>query len=888
MVCPIMLPRWSAIRSWVPLAFALVLLACVKHPSPAPGKVAPPPPKVAALAAPSPAPPPAFYDCENPGAPVRGDDTGRICVPYSGTLKGDPQGLITIVMFTDFQCPFCSRVTKTLEELEHQYSGRVRLYLKHNPLPFHTNARLAAQAAVAAERQGKLWEMHDTLFAHQTALERESLIHYAQELGLDPEKLKADLDSAETAARVDKDLELAKKLGVQGTPNFFVNGRAVRGAVPIDRFQAVIEDELLRADRMGAKIANGYAFYVALMGGEGKGLGKPEVASPPPKIPIATEVHKIELGDAPQRGGKEPKLTLVAFLDFQCPYCSRVKTTLDELLKRYKGDLRVVFHHFPLPFHQNAMGAAVSAEAAGKQGRFWEMHDLLLANQSDLSAQELEKHARAIGLDMAKYRAAVENSTNKARVEEDVKLATRFGVGGTPSFFLNGRAFSGAYPLDSFIALLDEEIKHVDALLAAGTPRAEVYAAIIKDGLDKAAPKKEEAHPGEPQSGEVYKAEIKGAPIRGAKDALVTIVEYSDFQCPFCSRVQPTLGALLKDYSGKVRVVWHNLPLPFHDKARPAAIAALAAGRQGKFWEMHDLLFKNQSQLSADEIEGYAKEIGLDLAKFRRAMKDDKLAKGVDDESAAAAKIGARGTPAFFINGTFLSGAQPLERFRERVDEELAKAKALVKKGTPRAKVYDAIMKHAKTEVEGARTGGGASDEGPAKKVEVGDAPSRGPTDAPVTIVVFSDLQCPFCGRLEPTLADVEKSFPGKIRVVWKNFPLAFHAHGKPAAEAALAAHEQGKFWAMHARIFQNQTDLNDSDLERYAQEIGLDMAKYKAAISSHKFAATVEADIRQGNALGVEGTPASFVNGLLISGAQPPDVFKAKVKEELAKRARK
>jgi len=806
----------------------------------------------------------------------------RKCVPYAGQPKGDAQGLVTIVMFSDFQCPFCLRVLPTLDQLEKEYPGKIRVYYRHNPLPFHDKAKLAAQAAVVAERQNKSWPMVRILFENQSKLAREDLIQYAEKVGLDRDRFNRDLDSVETVKQVEDDLELGRKLGVQGTPNFLINGRPVRGAVPIEQFKAIIDDELTRASKMGTKADTGYSFYDALMKGEGKGLGKPMAPAPPPKIPLGAEVYKIALGHVPQKGGQAPKITLIEFGDFQCPYCARAKGTLEELLKIYGDDIRIAFLHDPLPFHQNAMGAALAAIAAEEQGKFWEMHDKLFANPLALAPADLEKHAQALDLDMVKYRAAIADPKTQARAEAEIETATNFGVVGTPSFFINGRAFSGAYPLASFKALIDEEMGKVDDLLATGIPRAQLYATLIKDGLDKAAPKKNEAHPGEPQAGVVYKADIKGAPAKGAKDALVTIVEYAEFQCPFCARVEPTLDQALKKYAGKLRVVWHNLPLPFHEKARPAAIAAMAAHQQGKFWEMHDLLFENQHNLRAEDIEGYAKKIGLDRVKFKAALTDEKLADAVDAEAAAGGKIGVRGTPGFFINGIFLSGAQPFEKFQECIDQELTKAKALVKKGTPKAKVYDTIMKHAKGDA--GVLSGSASDGDLPKKVDVGNAPARGPKDAPITVVVFSDFQCPFCSRIESSFVELEKLFPGKVRVVWKNFPLSFHNRARPAAEAALAANEQGKFWQMHATIFKNQNALEDSDLEKYAEDIGLDMKKFKTATASHKFAAAVDADLKQGTSLGVEGTPATFVNGHLVSGAQSVEVFKAIAEKELAR----
>jgi protein-disulfide isomerase len=625
--------------------------------------------------------------------------------------------------------------------------------------------------------------------------------------------------------------------------------------------------------------------FAALMKGQGKGLGAPAAPAAAPRIPIGSDVYKIMPGTAPTTGAQEPKITLIEFSDFQCPYCSRAKGTVEELLKIYKDTLQVTFRHFPLPFHNNATGAAIAAAAAGEQGKFWQMHDKLFANQQALAAADLEKYASEIGLDMAKFKAAIDSPKTKAAVEADKKMGETFGVGGTPAFFINGHSFSGAYPLDSFKTAIDEELKKVDAKIAAGTPRAGLYAALVKDGLEKAAPRKEEARPGEPAPTDVFKADVAGAAIKGPKDALVTIVQFSDFQCPFCSRVEPTIDQVMKEYAGKVRVAWRNLPLPFHNNAKPAAIAAMAANQQGKFWQMHEIMFKNQQALSAADLEKYAQQIGLNMPKFKAALEDKKLADAVDAEAAMGGKIGARGTPAFFVNGRFLSGAQPFERFKSLIDEELKKAEELVKKGTPKAKVYDALMKTAKAEVGGGSApskGGDDAPAGPPKKVDVGNAPSRGPKNAPITVVLFSDFQCPFCGRIEPSISELEKAYPGKVRVAWKNFPLSFHNNAKPAAEASLAAHEQGKFWEMHDILFKNQQALSAADLEKYAKEIGLDVAKFKSAMESHKFAAQVENDTKQGSELGVSGTPAAFVNGQLISGAQPVDAFKKIVEAEL------
>ena len=134
-----------------------------------------------------------------------------------------------------------------------------------------------------------------------------------------------------------------------------------------------------------------------------------------------------------------------------------------------------------------------------------------------------------------------------------------------------------------------------------------------------------------------------------------------------------------------------------HPRAMPAAKAAEAAGKQGKFWEMHDKLFQDTKALSDANIEKYATELGLDMAKFKADMADKALETKIRKQQSQGSTLGARGTPAFFVNGRFLSGAQPFEKFKVLIDEEMKKADALLAKGTPKDKLYDAIIAKGKT-----------------------------------------------------------------------------------------------------------------------------------------------------------------------------------------------
>jgi protein-disulfide isomerase len=179
--------------------------------------------------------------------------------------------------------------------------------------------------------------------------------------------------------------------------------------------------------------------------------------------------------------------------------------------------------------------------------------------------------------------------------------------------------------------------------------------------------------PGMPDPGERYSVDVGSAPIRGEKNAKLTIVEFSDFQCPFCNRVNPTLLQLLQAYPDKVRIAFKHMPLGMHVDAPAAHAAAEAAHRQGKFWEMHDKIFANQRELKPEKFREYAKEIGLDLVKFEQDLASPDVKKRIDADSQEAEKLGVSGTPAFFINGRYLSGAQPFESFKKMIDEELAK-----------------------------------------------------------------------------------------------------------------------------------------------------------------------------------------------------------------------
>jgi len=164
-------------------------------------------------------------------------------------------------------------------------------------------------------------------------------------------------------------------------------------------------------------------------------------------------------------------------------------------------------------------------------------------------------------------------------------------------------------------------------------------------------------------------------PSRGPADAPVVIVAFSDYQCPFCKRVEPTIDAVMAKYPTQVRLVFRHLPLDgLHPQARPAALAAVCAESQGKFWEYHTLLFANQQALGSEDLDKYAATAGLDVPAFKTCLQSPETAQRVQNDAEAARAAGITGTPAFFINGLLISGARPIEDFEKWIDQEIAAA----------------------------------------------------------------------------------------------------------------------------------------------------------------------------------------------------------------------
>ncbi|GAB4298999.1 MAG: hypothetical protein Kow0090_14490 [Myxococcota bacterium] len=613
---------------------------------------------------------------------------------------------------------------------------------------------------------------------------------------------------------------------------------------------------------------------------------KEKEKKPEPKEDADKMVFNMPLGNSPVKGAKDDALvTIIVCSDFQCPFCGRVNPTIDKLIEENPGKIRASFKHFPLGFHQQALPAAKASIAAEKQGKFWEMHDLLFANQRELSQDKFIAFAQQLGLDVEKFKKDMEDPEAEKITKADEALCQSRGVRGTPGIFLNGRFIRGALPYEHFKRILDEELPKAQELAEKlGAKGDKLYNEIIKSGRTSPAPEPERERQEPPA--EWVKVEVgKNTPRLGPEYAPVTIVEFSDFECPFCSRASKTVHEIHEKYGDKVRIFFRQLPLSFHKNAHLAAQASLAAHAQGKFWQYHDKLFENQRALQKENLIQFAKDVGLDVKRFTAELDSGKYKDAVDEEIKYSTQVGARGTPHFFINGKRFSGARPFEQFKVEIDAALAKAEEELKKGTTLDKLYDNLMANLPKSAPTPPRPAEVDDPNKVYDVKVGAAPSKGPANAPITIIEFSEFQCPFCKRAAPTIEQILKDYKGQVRIAFKHNPLPFHNNAMNASLAAMAAAEQGKFWEMHDILFENQQALDPSQYESYAQKAGLDVAKWKKAYESQKYKAHIEADQKEAMTVGAQGTPTFFINGRKLVGAQPYENFKRMIDEELAKK---
>lgn len=409
-------------------------------------------------------------------------------------------------------------------------------------------------------------------------------------------------------------------------------------------------------------------------------------------------------------------------------------------------------------------------------------------------------------------------------------------------------------------------------------------------------------------------------PALGAKAPLVVVTLFTDFQCPYCREMAPAMHRVVETWPDAVQVQFRHLPLSFHPLAEAAARASVAAQLQGRFQAVHDLLFHRQAEWSelpdVAAFEGWvvseATRVGLDAARFTADLRAPATAARVAADDAKAQGLGLPGTPAVFVGGRLAEASGGVSGILTLVRQAVARGQRDLAQGVPRAEIP---RRSAATEATDPRLAGWLIDDRPAdgpdgadgpdegerpqplprsgdagravpqERWEVpvrADDPARGPARAPVTLVLFEDIQCPFCADLFPTLERLLERYPDTARLVVKSLPLPFHAQARPAALALECARQRGQFWPLRQRLVEQRDALSPELIDAQAAAVGLDADAFAACLQAPATAQRVDQDIALAERVGARGTPVLYVNGRKVAGSRPLPELVALVDAEL------
>ena len=379
----------------------------------------------------------------------------------------------------------------------------------------------------------------------------------------------------------------------------------------------------------------------------------------------------------------------------------------------------------------------------------------------------------------------------------------------------------------------------------------------------------------------------------GDPNAAVTVVEFSDYQCPFCRRhVQETLPLLEENYidTGRVFYVFKDFPIaslhPLAYRQHEAALCVLDKAGTEEYWQVHDLFFADTEGFAVNGLETLDAII---LTEFEQAglpdisecLQSNTHAEEVQADLNEGQSLGVNGTPAFFINGYPISGAQPYDLFEYAI--------GLAEEGKLQEAFQESAQAQAQAQAEAEAQAALPQD------IPLSDEPAKGPADAPITIVEYSDYQCPFCLRhFQQTMPQIQQYIDaGQIRYIFKDFPLSnIHPQAQKAHEAARCAREIGgdeMYWNMHDLLFGRQEEWagvtvpgHEAVLKSFAADLGLPQEEFDACLDSNRYYDAVNAELAEGAQLGVRGTPAFFINGQPLSGAQPFPIFQQIIEQLL------
>lgn len=297
---------------------------------------------------------------------------------------------------------------------------------------------------VAKEIENQLIQMEVEYLTNRYSTEQQAIEQMMIEKLLEAEVQKRGLANIEALLKLEVEDKVSAPTEQEIQEFYEVVKRQLRGA-PLDAVRPQVEQELLRR-KQGELVQ---AFIGKLKAEQG-GV----VSLPFPELPRIL----VDVDDDPMRGASDAQVTIVQFAEYQCPYCGQANETVEKVLAEYDGKVRMVYRDFPLSFHARAVPAAVAANCAGKQGKYWEMHGLLMGNQRALEEGDLLAHAQALNLDLGAWNTCRQDPAQEAEVMADMEAGAKAGVSGTPAFFINGILMSGALDYARFKEIIDREL----------------------------------------------------------------------------------------------------------------------------------------------------------------------------------------------------------------------------------------------------------------------------------------------------------------------------------------------------------------------------------------------------------------------------------------------
>ena len=627
------------------------------------------------------------------------------------------------------------------------------------------------------------------------------------------------------------------------------------------------------------------------------GLGACRMPAQPPPPPAL---------ETPAFGAAGAPVEVLAFVDFACPYSRQEGQVLRDLVAQFPTQVRVRVLYLPMDLYPESVVVARGAVAAAEQNAFPAFWQKWLRPDAAPSRDALIAWAVEAGLDARKFVATLDGPAAQARVARDVAIAHALGITGTPSFLVNGALLQGQQSLATLVTAVRHEMAETAILQSAGAqPQKLVHARVAQNAerlqidyeryierAQSAPPQPVPMASGMARTSGVATAQVKPAaldpafggqralllpagatttdvavwrvlvraddPQLGEPDAPVTLVLFLDLFAQETAAILPWL-VQLPTTQPNVRLVIKHLPRPIHPLAQMAAEALEAAREQEQFTPFLRQLLAAPQPLTQARVLRASAQLGLDASRFNTALAAHSGKQRIDADVEQAAELGVNGFAALYANGVQVPELTQTA-VQAAVAAQTEKAAALQKTGIARAALYDAL------------TGKGKLLDALGPEVHAFDlshAAVQGLPGAPVQIVVFGDLQCPFTARLWPHLRQLDEEMPGRLKLAWLDSPqTTVHPLAEQLAEAGQEARRQGKFWPFVAALARRVDLLDDRSLGQAAREAGLKDRPLQSALAQHQWTQAVQAERAQGEQAGVRGTPTLFLDGHLFQPA--------------------